>query len=173
MTQKEMTAIRIPTETDAEAYKSVRLEGLKQYPRAFGMAFTEESAQPLEYFSARLKRNTVFGGFEQSELLGIVSFSIRQNEKEQHKGSLSGMYVRGNARGTGLAKALVRTLLSHAQGKVDLVQLSAAVSNEKALRLYLGCGFEIYGTEPRSLKVSGEYLDEALMHISLTEKNGK
>ena len=83
------------------------------------------------------------------------------------------MYVRGNARGTGLAKALVRTLLSHAQGKVDLVQLSAAVSNEKALRLYLGCGFEIYGTVPRSLKVSGEYLDEALMHISLTEKNGK
>ncbi len=171
MTQKEMTAIRILTETDAEAYKSVRLEGLKQYPRAFGMAFTEESAQPLEYFSARLKRNTVFGGFEQSELLGIVSFSIRQKKTAQ--GSPSGMYVRGNARGTGLAKALVRTLLSHAQGKVDLVQLSAAVSNEKALRLYLGCGFEIYGTEPRSLKVSGEYLDEALMHISLTEKNGK
>ncbi|MFP6698877.1 MAG: hypothetical protein VCF08_18590 [Alphaproteobacteria bacterium] len=81
MTQKEMTAIRILTETDAEGYKSVRLEGLKQNPRAFVMAFTEESAQPLEYFSARLKRNTVFGGFEQSELLGIVSFSIRQNEK--------------------------------------------------------------------------------------------
>ena len=132
-----MTAIRILTETDAEAYKSVRLEGLKQYPRAFSMAFAKESAQPLEYFSARLKRNTVFGGFEQSEHFGIVSFSIRQNEKEQHKGSHSGMYVRGNARGAGLAKALVRTLLSHAQGKVDLAQLSAAVSNEKALRLCL------------------------------------
>lgn len=162
-----MTAIRILTEADAEAYRSVRLEGLKQYPTAFGMAFSEEAAQPLEYFLAGLKRNTDFGGFEQSELLGIVSFSIRRNEKEQHKGSLSAMYVRGSVQGTGLAKALVRTLLSHAQGRVDLVQLSAVNSNEKALRLYHSCGFEIYGTEPSSLKVAGEYLDEALMQISL------
>jgi len=167
-----MTAIRILHASDAEAYRSVRLEGLKLYPKAFGMAFSEEADQPLEYFSVRLKRNIVFGGFEQSELqselLGIVSFSIRQNEKEQHKGSLSGMYVRQNAQGTGLAKALVQALLSHARGKVDLVQLSAANSNERALRFYLSCGFEVYGTEPRSLKVAGEYLDEALMHISLT-----
>jgi ribosomal protein S18 acetylase RimI-like enzyme len=80
----------------------------------------------------------VFGGFEESALLGIAGFAVPPRAKKRHKGLLWGVYVREAARGRGLGRALVVQVIEHARAHV--VQLHAAVvtTNHAALGLLTG-----------------------------------
>jgi len=73
------------------------------------------------------------------------------------------MYLRPEARGSGLARRLVDAVLDHARGRVELIQLAVVADNVVARRLYASLGFTEYGIEVHSLKVEGRYLDEVLM----------
>ncbi len=162
-----MFSTRRLSKVDAKDFRTLRLEGLKRHPEAFGASFSAEATQNLKLFADSLKRGTVIGGFDETGLQGIVAFSTYQHEKMKHKGSLTGMYVREKARGTDLSVKLVQALLDHARQEVELVQLSVVSTNEQARRLYEKCGFEVYGMEPKALKVGDDYLDELLMWIAL------
>jgi RimJ/RimL family protein N-acetyltransferase len=156
------------TSADAAAYRGVRLEGLKRNPEAFGSTFEAEAVKPLAWFFDRLTRSTVFGAFRQEEILGVAGFAVRAEEKEAHKGLLWGMYVRPQARGTGVSRRLVEAVIDAARPCVELLQLSVVVGNEPARRLYAGLGFVEYGIERNSLKQNGRYYDEILMALDLT-----
>ena len=54
-------------------------------------------------------------------------------------------------------------MLDHARHHVLQVHLGVAADNLPALRLYRQAGFELYGTDPRFMKVDGRYIDEHLM----------
>ena len=71
-----------------------------------------------------------------------------------------GMFVKEDARGTGLAEAMVGAVLDHAQGKVEQILLSVIEENERARRFYEKMGFEPFGLERRALKIDGRYYDE-------------
>jgi RimJ/RimL family protein N-acetyltransferase len=90
--------------------------------------------------------------------------------KQRHKGMLWGMYVRAQARGTGLAAALVQQVAAHARPLVEQVCLTVVASNAAARRLYGAAGFEEYGLEQRALKVGTEYYDEVLMVLPLNAR---
>ena len=107
----------------------------------------------------------MFGAFRDHEILGVAGFAARTTQKEAHKGLLWGMYVRPEARGTGVAGRLVETVIDFARSRVELLQLSVVVGNERARRLYAGLGFVEYGIERNSLKYDGRYFDEILMAI--------
>src|SRR5882724_6583296 len=83
---------------DAVLYRDIRLEALQANPEAFGSTFEVENAQPLSLFSDRLGSSTVFGAFRDTGLVGIAGFAIQHGQKEAHKGTLWGMYVRPAAR---------------------------------------------------------------------------
>jgi RimJ/RimL family protein N-acetyltransferase len=156
---------------DAEAFREVRLEGLRNHPEAFGSSWEEESQKPLAWFAERLDDNVVLAGFtDDRRILGVAALAIQQALKTRHKGFLWGMYVRPEARGSGLAQALVERVLSEARGTVEEIQLSVVTTNQAAVRLYTRYGFKEYGIERRALKVDGRYYDELLM--ALTVKDG-
>jgi ribosomal protein S18 acetylase RimI-like enzyme len=161
-------AIRMLNPDEAALYRDIRLEALRAHPEAFGASFENEAAQPLNFFAGRLSANAIFGGFHDQILLGTAGFMPSAGAKREHKATLWGMYVRPEARGTGLARLLVEAVLDHAQEKVELVQLSVVAENRTARRLYASLGFEPYGIEAKSLKVEGQYLDEVLMVKTLT-----
>ncbi len=164
-----MTFVIRPLGVDEAAlYRDIRLEGLRLHPEAFGSAFEQESAQPLEWFAQRLTGNTIFGGFRGSDILGTAGFMPETGIKRAHKGHLWGMYVRAGARGSGLSRGLVEAVLDHAEGRVELVQLSVVRGNVAAQRLYQSLGFEPYGIEARALKLDGRDYDEILMVKMLT-----
>ena len=73
------------------------------------------------------------------------------------------MYVRPEARGTGLASALVRSLIEHAREHVEQIQLTVVSNNPRARRFYQRMGFSEYGLEKKALKFNGVYFDEILM----------
>ncbi len=152
--------VRRLTEDDAEIYRAIRLEALERYPEAFQSTYETSAELPLEAYVQRLQRHALFGGFRGDDLSGFVGFYPLRSPKVRHKGLLWGMYVKEEARGTGLAAALVEAVLDHARAHVDQILLSVITDNERARHFYGRMGFEPYGLEPRALKIGDRYYDE-------------
>jgi RimJ/RimL family protein N-acetyltransferase len=155
--------------SDVADYRDLRLEGLKGHPEAFASSWEHEADKPLSWWAERLETSSVFGGWvNSSRLVGVAGLRVQDAVKLRHKGVLVGMYVRPEARGTGLAAALVQQVVEHARTLVEEVCLTVVTSNAAARRLYSAAGFKEYGLERRALKVGSEYYDEVLMTLPLT-----
>jgi RimJ/RimL family protein N-acetyltransferase len=155
---------------DATRYRELRLEGLKNHPSAFSSSWEDEAGKPAAWWTERLNASTVLGGWiDNSPLLGVAGFRVQNGIKAQHKGVLWGMYVRPDARGTGLAARLVQGIIELARPLVEEICLTVVASNTAAHRLYSAAGFEQYGLERRALKIGDAYFDEVLMALALRQ----
>jgi ribosomal protein S18 acetylase RimI-like enzyme len=166
------TQLRRLTAADAEAYRELRLEALQRDPEAFGSTFEFESSQPLAWFADRITNSEVFGAFRGAELAGVAGLRIPPNPTEAHKALLWGMYVKPDARNTGLGRQLIETISAAARPRAELIQLTVVSGNEPARRLYARLGFLEYGIEKHSIKKDGRYYDEVLMARDLLPEPG-
>jgi ribosomal protein S18 acetylase RimI-like enzyme len=158
-----MQTVRELVPDDSEAFRELRLEALSLHPDAFGSVYAVEVKDTVADFAAKIACGGLFGGFVDGQLQGMAGFGMSSAAQLNHKGVLGGMYVREIQRGTGLAETVMNAVLTHAKTRVEQVQLSVAVNNERAIRFYRRFGFEAYATEPRALKVGQTYIDELLM----------
>lgn len=163
-------SIRRLSVADAEAFRAIRLEGLERHPSAFGASLKEESSHPLAFFADRLEANHVLGAESPTGLSGVAGFRLHDSEKTRHRGTLWGMYVRHEARGTGVAPRLVDGILTHARTRVEQVALSVEAENAAAIALYKSAGFVVFARDERSLKIDGAYYDELLMQIHFAKR---
>ena len=154
---------------DAADYRALRLDGLHDSPGSFSSSWEEESVRPLDDFAARLERNFIVGARQTGTMIlqGVAGFYVREQIKARHKGVLFGMYVRPEARGTGMGRALVARVIECAATMVEEVTLTVGASNASAIRLYERAGFKQYALERRALKIDGQYHDEAMMALVL------
>ena len=159
------------TESDADAFRTLRLHGLKESPQAFSADFEVSSALPLEHFAASL-RNTVdrfvIGAFEQQQLVGVGGFYRDDGPKLRHKGTIWGVYVMPGHRG-GLGRRLIEEIMAQAITVPDIHQLNITVTaaNDRARQLYLSLGFKTWGIEPRALWIGGSFYDDEHMVLLL------
>jgi len=109
--------------------------------------------------------NYVLGAFVANEMVGTARFVRETGRKVQHKGGVFGMYALPEVRGRGVGRALLEEIVVLSGQLVGLEQLHLSVSehNTAAKTLYLSCGFEVYGNEPRALKIGSRYLNELHM----------
>ena len=150
--------------SDASDYLKIRLEMLQDLPEAYGDSYEEARGHALSDVAAWLgSERAFFGAFDGHQLIGAVNFRREVPHKMKHRGWLLGLYVAPAARGTGCAMALVDQVVDHARSQVRQVHLGVGAFNLRAKRLYERAGFEVYGTEPRSLYVDGKYYDEHFM----------
>lgn len=164
--------IRMLAVSDVGAYRSVRLNGLKTDPGAFGSTYELEVQFPLETMVERIRATDekfVLGAFDDHELVGIVTFMRESGVKERHKGHVFGMYVMPETRGRGVGARLLRALLEKAceMEGLERINLTVVSDNVCAKKLYEAAGFRLYGTERKSLKSAGRYFDEDLMVLEL------
>jgi ribosomal protein S18 acetylase RimI-like enzyme len=156
-------AVRRLVPADYEAMRALRLESLHAHPEAFAADPEQEAAMGRDEWLARMASAASFGGFVDDVLCGMVVFSRPARPKLAHTGDLGAMYVRGDARGTGLADALIEAALDHAAGEVEQVKLSVNAENARAIRFYERHGFRTIGRIPRSLNIGGRFYDDLLM----------
>lgn len=148
---------------DAEAYRAIRLKALDNDPRAFSSDAQAEREQPLGWYEEGTRTAAVFLAFEGEVPIGMAGFIRSTQRKSRHIGHLFGLYVAPEGRRRGIGDRLVTAVLAHAARNVSQIRLGVGTYNQPAQALYHRHGFEIYGTEPKSLLVDGEYIDEHLM----------
>lgn len=161
--------VRRLLEPDAADFRSIRLDGLRDTPEAFGSTYETEKDRPIESFVESLSKSHMAGAFVDGALLGVAGFYVLAGPKLAHRANLWGVYVRPIGRGKGLGRAIISYLLEAAATQVKQVHLSVVTTNAAAVRLYEQLGFRTYGTEPRSLRVGERYYDEHLMVRRLDE----
>ena len=162
---------RFLTAADAEAYRSLRLEGLQNNPEAFGSSFEEEKNYPIEQFADRFESQGSYtiGVFDHEELVGVATLVRESKLKLKHKASIFAVYVSPKKRGLGIGKRLMVEAINKARELKGVEQLTLTVvsTNASAKGLYSSLGFEIFGTEKRALKIGQQYFDEDYMALFL------
>jgi ribosomal protein S18 acetylase RimI-like enzyme len=156
-------AVRRLGPEDYDALRELRLESLHRHPELFAADPDQEAAMPKEEWLRRLSSAVSFGGVVDGRLCGLLVFSQPSRPKLAHTGDLGAMYVREDARGTGLADALMNAVLDHAATVVEQLQLTVNAENARAIRFYERHGFRPIGRTPRSLHVGERYYDELHM----------
>ena len=152
---------------DGLFYRELRLEGLRRHPEAFGAAFDEEVVLPPDRWAGRLDVTQVFASERAGRMVGIAGLFGEQMRKKRHKAVLFGVYVRPEARGRGVGRALVRAVIEAAREGHEQLHTAVVTGNHGARRLYQDLGFRTYGIEPRALMVDGQYHDEELLVLDL------
>lgn len=153
---------------DLKAFRALRLAALRHEPAKFGTSASREASEADAFFALRINQSRVFGVFDSGALIGTAAYSVSSDPKRAHKGRVWGLYVEDRARGQGHGLALMRRLIQTArrEGLVTLI-LSVTGADPVPMRLYRGLGFEVYGTEPRSILVEGKAYDEVMMRLEL------
>jgi ribosomal protein S18 acetylase RimI-like enzyme len=111
--------------------------------------------------------NFTLGAFsDEGELLGTVGFKRDLFVKLKHKGLIFRMYISEKAKGQGLGRKLLLSLIERASQDKTLKQiyLTVVATNLRAKSLYLSEGFEIFSTERNSIQMNyNEFVDENSM----------
>lgn len=166
--------IRFLTADDANEWLRLRLEALETDPEAFSSSVEEHHALTPEGVRSRLgssaKDSFVVGALWEGRLVGTVGFYREKGPKNRHKGRVWGVYLTPKARGAGIARQMMERLIERAariEG-MEQVLLAVTTTQKAAEKLYVSLGFEIFGTEPRALKIGEKYIDEEYMILRLT-----
>ncbi|HEX7065945.1 MAG TPA: GNAT family N-acetyltransferase [Bacillales bacterium] len=171
--------IRQFREEDAEQYRALRLEALRNEPEAFASSYEENRRKPLaetvKRIRAQSENNISLGAFLDKKCVGMVALIRKDRKKTAHKADLMSMYVSPDARGKGIGKALVKEVIAWGRQMEGLeqIQLTVVSTNETARNLYLSAGFSKYGTEPMAMKIGESYYDEDWMTLFLTAIGGE
>jgi ribosomal protein S18 acetylase RimI-like enzyme len=160
--------IRLLKPADAAEWLRLRVEALEREPEAFSASLEEYQSLSIDEVKRRLWSTAdafVVGAFEGGQMQGMAGFFREKGSKSRHKGRVWGVYVTANARGKGLGRKLMQTLLERGSGieGVEQIVLSVATTQDAAVGLYHSLGFETFGCEPRALQVGGRFIDEEYM----------
>ena len=165
--------IRLLTKNDLASFFDLRLEALQDSPSAFLSSYEDEKAAGLPYFEnflfGKKGEHFVFGAFVNDELAGTLAISPEKRLKLQHKCIFWAIYVKPNHRGCGIAKKLMSSAIAHAKDKMGclMITLTVTTNNSSAKKLYDSYGFKTWGTEPKSVRIDGNFYDEFYMSLSL------
>ncbi len=154
--------------TDAPAFQSLRLRGLRECPTAFASSYEEECDVALPTIADRLgprDDRAIFGALQGQVLVGLVGLKREDLRKLSHKAYIWGMYVAPSSRRQGVGRRLVAEALTFARSELRVRQVSLGVNaeNNAAMALYEHMGFKPFGREPSFMLVDGIAQDEIQM----------
>jgi len=171
--QSSSAEIRHLNASDAEAFRVLRLNALREFPEAFGMGYAEERDRPWADYVQRFQSewtaddNAMLGAFVNGRLVGSLGLRRWEREKQRHKGYIWIFFVVPQTRGHGIGRRLLDAGVQYARQLAELqqIQLSVTAGSRSARSLYVSFGFEPYGCERKALKVQDTFIDLELMAL--------
>jgi ribosomal protein S18 acetylase RimI-like enzyme len=163
--------VRTLQDTDCEAFVALRRKALLDSPLAFASSPSDDKAASIETVRERLRRSpdwVILGAFRPI-LIGVVGLYRDTHVKTCHKMHLWGMYVAPDHRCQGVASQLLQAAVDHARRLSDVswIHLSVSSAATEAQHLYERAGFQVWGSEPESLRYEDRTVDEHHMALRL------
>ncbi|MGG5259164.1 N-acetyltransferase family protein [Phycicoccus avicenniae] len=148
-----------------ERFRAVRLTALAESPEAFVASHAEEEAEPEDFWRARMQRSTRLLAERDGEAVGIASVG-EVGEDKPEAAQLFGLWVRPEARGSGVAAALVRAgaHVAAEQGRTQLYYW-VGTDNGRAVAFASSFGFRPTGSR-RPMRVVSE--DDGEEEVAMT-----
>jgi ribosomal protein S18 acetylase RimI-like enzyme len=174
-----VVTVRPLVQSDAPAYRALRLRGLAEHPDAFTSDPEEEAMKPLAWTERRIgpkpeaPHDVVLGAFAAGEtLIGVVGMDVDPRRKIRHRGHVFGMYVRPESRRKGVGRRLLDAVIERARavGSLEQLALTVTAGNAVAQSLYEHAGFVAWGREREAIKVDGVAYDKVHMTMRLDTK---
>lgn len=159
--------IRPLQESDAEAWRTIRLRMLKDHPEAFGEDADDFAARSDEELRQRIRDGNVIGAWVDGVLAGTVGWFCGRGRKRAHIAEIWGMYVTPAARRGGAARKLLRAAFEASEkAGVCVWELGVEEHNQSAIALYESEGFVRWGLEPEAYRFDGRSVN--IVHMSRT-----
>lgn len=162
--------VRFIRESDLAAFKALRLEALRDHPEAFGSDHDESSREPDLMWVDRVKNaigspdGCIVVAEAGGQLAGMAGVFRNNRVKVRHSGTIWGVYVRPQFRGSKLTERMISEALGWCRAnQIRIARLTVVTCNGPAIRTYLRCGFTIYGVSPEEIRIGDVYHDEMLM----------
>jgi ribosomal protein S18 acetylase RimI-like enzyme len=165
-------SVRPLGEEDWQQYRDTRLTALRESPEAFVATVEEEDAFDESLWRERMNRSTRLIAERDNAPLGIVSVG-RSSDDNPKTSELFGLWVSPEARGSGVASALVRAgaNLAREQGQTQLAYWVGS-DNGRAVAFASGFGFRPTA-DRRPMRVKSEDdEDEVAMVLALGGDRG-
>lgn len=155
--------------SDIDAYIRLREMMLADAPWAFGSSPGDDRGRNPEALRAGLsaERGAILAVKAGDELIAAAGVMREDKLKRRHLATVWGVFVRPEARGRGLGRAVVQGAIDVAREwpGVARVELSVSENAPAAQRVYEALGFVAWGREPEALRVDG--VSYAEIHMSL------
>ncbi|MDU0314247.1 GNAT family N-acetyltransferase [Phycicoccus sp. M110.8] len=165
--------VRGLTEDEWETYRSVRLAALEESPEAFAATLAEEQGYDEDLWRLRMRRSQrLLAEDADGNAVGVASVGHAEDAPER-VAELFGLWVRPQARGTGVATQLVQAGAdtARAQGRSHLAYW-VGTDNGAAVAFASGFGFRPTDSR-RPMRVSnGADEDEIAMVLPLGDDRG-
>ncbi|MBM6405584.1 GNAT family N-acetyltransferase [Phycicoccus sp. CSK15P-2] len=155
-----------------EQYRSMRLTALSESPEAFVAAHADEEAEPDDFWLARMRRSTRLLAERDGEGLGIAS--VGDYADEEGVAQLFGLWVRPEARGSGVAARLVKAgaQVAAEQGRGQLYYW-VGTENGRAVAFASSFGFRPTGhRRPMRVRSEDDGEEEVAMTLALGGDRG-
>lgn len=153
MTDIEVQAL---AEDDWEQYRQVRLAALRESPEAFVAQHDDEAGYDEDFWRQRMRRSQRLLARADGQAVGIVSIGDVDDPDGNHIAELFGLWVEPQARGTGVATALVRAGASNARAGGN-THLTYWVGTDNGRAVAFASGFGFRPTDKRrSMRVVSE-----------------
>lgn len=158
------TSIRRLTEKDVDIFREMRLEALRTEPEAYASSAADWEKLTADEWRTRLAQNSVFAAFWDDAPVGIMGLMRQSASKMAHRATLIMVYVRAEARGTGIARALLEAVKSFAKDNgIRQIELAVSAENPVAANFYKRVGFSQIGCVPGGFLHEGREIDDIMM----------
>jgi len=170
--QNKIEIVTLPVSSWQE-YKTLRLRALKTEPQAFYSPYEKEAAYPDDKWQQGLRnaesgKSWIFFARLNDKLVGMIGGYRKEEDVQNHRVQIWGVYVDPEARRKGIAKSLIGKILEEfkKQSDIAVARIWVNIDQEPAKKLYEKFGFKV--TETESL-ILGDGLEhtELIMELKL------
>lgn len=155
--------VRRLTVDDLDCFREIRAEAIRTHPQSFGSPEEDEGGDAMMATYRHWLNGTILGAFGGGGLIGVAGFYVPSSKRSQHRGHIFSVYVKEVDRGKGVGDRLIKELLAYARSHVEQVHLAVVSTSAAAIKTYKRNGFEIYGTDPRVVRIGNATYDNYLM----------
>lgn len=132
-------------------YRKLRLEALYEEPQAFGSCYKDQVDLPIDEWQKWLnnyiegKSSWMVFAAKDNELVGMIGAYSTDETKKNQSAQIIAMYVTKDARGKGISKVLMKSLLEKLvkETLIKEVVLDVNIDQTTAVNLYKSFGFTI------------------------------